>query len=126
MVVAQHFAISIFTSSGETGAYLVYPYLFNTQGEWIGFVTPRREVYSVYGQYVGWLSDDPRVLGKRSYSFDKPRLKVPPKPTKFLVPASGPFAPLMPELSYAVVDILLEEPEMLPTLDHGGQKEDLD
>ena len=43
----------------------MYPYLYNTQGEWIGWVTPQREVYSILGVFVGRLSNDPRILGKR-------------------------------------------------------------
>ena len=118
--------IPVYTSKGDTEAYLVYPYLYNSRGDWIGFVTREREVYSVYGQYVGWLSDDPRVLRKRSYSFDKPRVTPPPKPRRLSVPALGPLAPMMPELTYDVVDILLDDPDQLPTLDHGEQKKDLD
>ncbi|MBN2043965.1 MAG: hypothetical protein JW757_02995 [Anaerolineales bacterium] len=118
--------IPVYSSKGDTEAYLQYPYLFNCQGDWIGFVTRDREVYSVYGQYVGWLSNDPRILRKRSYSYDKPKITPPPKPKKLVVPALGPLAPLMAELTYDVVDILQEWPDQLPTLDHGEHKKDLD
>ena len=118
--------IPVYSSKGDTEAYLVYPYLYNSRGEWIGFVTREREVYSVYGQYVGWLSDDPRVLRKRTYSYDKPKLIPPPRPERLHVPALGPLAPMMPELTYDVIDILLDDPARLPTLDQGEQKKDLD
>ena len=42
------------------------------------------------------------------------------------VPALGPLAPMMAELTYDVVDILLDDPDKLPTLDSGEQKEDMD
>jgi len=118
--------IPIYTSEGDLEAFMLYPNIFNLTGEWIGFVTMDREVYSVHGEYVGWVSDDPRILRKRSYSFDKPRLAPPPAPEKLLVPSSGPLAPMMSELGYETVDVLLEEPERLPTVDAGEFREDMD
>jgi hypothetical protein len=58
--------IPIFSSRGEVEAFLVFPNLFNRSGEWIGWVTPQREVYSVLGNYVGFLTNDPRIVRKRS------------------------------------------------------------
>ena len=57
--------IPIYTSKGDAEAFLRYPYLFNRGGDWIGFVTPYREVYSVLGNFVGTLTNDPRIVGKR-------------------------------------------------------------
>lgn len=118
--------VPIYTSDGDLEAFLVYPMIYNSTGEWIGFITVDREVYSVEGSYVGWLSDDPRILRKRSYSFDKPRLTPPPPPRKMLVPSAHPLAPMMSELGYETVDVLQEEPERLATLDSGEFKEDMD
>lgn len=118
--------VPIYTTEGDLEAYLVYPNIFNLTGEWIGFVTLDREVYSVHGEYVGWISDDPRILRKRSYSFDKPRLTPPPPPDRMLVPSGGPLAPLMSELSFDTVDVLQDEPEKLPTVDAGEFREDMD
>ena len=44
----HHRIIPIYSSRGEVEAFLVFPYLFNRSGEWIGWVTPQREVYSVH------------------------------------------------------------------------------
>jgi len=52
---SQRRIIPIYTSRGEAEAFLVFPYIFNRTGEWIGWVTPKREVYSVLGYYVGAL-----------------------------------------------------------------------
>ena len=49
--------IPIYSSRGEVEAFLVFPYLFNRSGEWIGWVTPQKEVYSVLGNYVGSLTN---------------------------------------------------------------------
>jgi len=47
--------IPIFTSRGDVDAYLLYPYLYNRLGEWVGWISPERQVFSVHGHYVGWL-----------------------------------------------------------------------
>lgn len=118
--------IPIYTTSGDLGAYLAYPYLYNPQGEWVGFVTPQREVYSVLGNYVGELTKDPRIVRKRSYDFSKPRLPAPASRGRITVPATAPLAPLMPELPYTLLDVLDEEPERLGTADHADLREDMD
>jgi hypothetical protein len=118
--------IPIFTSRGDCDALLGYPYIFNRQGEWIGWVTTERQVYSVHGHYVGYLSDDPRVLRKQSSGYLKPRRNPPPAPERIAPPAMTPLAPLMPELPMGVVDVLLDYPELLPAIDFGDLKEDMD
>ncbi len=118
--------IPIYSSKGDADAFLEYPYLFNRNGDWIGFVTPRRDVYSVLGVYVGYLSNDRRILRKLSTSTLKPRLKVPTPPAKAYPPANIPLAPLMSELTSSTIDVLLEEPELLHPLDEGELREDLD
>lgn len=118
--------IPIYTSRGDLGAYLSYPYLFNRQGEWIGWVTRQREVYSVLGNYVGWLTDDPRILRMRTYDFSKPRLDPPPPQRRIQVPATVPLAPMMAELAFTNIDVLEEEPEKLSTADFDELREDMD
>lgn len=118
--------IPIYTSKGDAEAFLLYPYLFNRSGEWIGFVTVHREIYSVLGYYVGFLTDDRRVLRKRATSTLKPRLKPPQYPRKISPPATVPLPPMMRELSHGQVDVLLDEPERLHTIDSGEFREDMD
>ncbi len=117
--------IPIFSSRGETDAYLVYPYLFNRSGEWIGWVTPQKEVYSVLGNYVGYLTGDPRIVRRRAES-SRPRQKTPPPPQRLITPASTPLAPMMGDLTNSLVDVLAEEPERLHTVDTGELRDDLD
>ncbi|MFC1936655.1 4-fold beta flower protein [Chloroflexota bacterium] len=126
MTTTRRRPVPIYTSAGDVEAYMVYPMLYNLGGDWVGFVTPNRDVYSVLGHYVGWLSDDPRILRKKSYDYDKPKLKPPNKPGKFTAPASAPLAPLMPDLSFDTLDILMDEPDRLHGLDSGDFKPDLD
>ena len=118
--------IPVYNSRGDVDAFLAYPLLFNRNGEWIGWVTPERDVYSVLGYYAGYLTDEPRILRKRVTSTLKPRLKAPPAPPKILPPATVPLAPMMREITFSTVDVLLEEPERLHTLDIGEFREDLE
>jgi hypothetical protein len=119
-------AIPIFASNGEASVLLVYPYLFNLMGEWVGWVTPQREVYSTLGVFIGQLTDDPRILRKRSSEGSHPRLPVPPAPPPIKPPATIPLAPLMSEVSFDMVDVLGECPEDLHTIDSGDLREDMD
>jgi hypothetical protein len=122
----QRSVIPIYTSRGDAEAFLVYPYLYNRQGEWIGWVTTDRQVYSVLGFYVGDLTAEPRIIRKRITATLKPRKSPPVRPTHLAVPATIPLAPLMGDLRFGVTDILLEEPERLHTLDAGELRQDLD
>jgi hypothetical protein len=118
--------IPIYASNGEAGILLVYPYLFNLTGEWVGWVTSQREVYSTLGVYVGHLTDDPRILRRRSDDEVHPRMVVPPSPPPIKPPATIPLAPLMSEISYDMIDVVWESPNDLHTTDSGDLREDMD
>ena len=118
--------IPIYTTKGDPEAFLQYPYLFNRTGEWVGFVTPKRDVYSVLGEYIGTLTNDPRIVRKRSTAALQSRLEPPPAPNKINLPANIPLAPMMPELTHALIDVLLDMPERLHTLDAGDSRQDMD
>lgn len=64
--------IPIYKSGGEVGGFLKFPYIFNRDGEWIGWVTSSQQVYSVHGHFVGWLTNEPRILRKQSSGYLKP------------------------------------------------------
>jgi hypothetical protein len=118
--------IPIYSSRGEADAYLVFPYLYNRSGEWIGWVTPQREVYSVIGNYVGFVTGDPRIVRKRAEDDLRPHQKPPPPPRRLTTPAFTPLAPLLSDLPHSLVDVLAEEPERLHTVDTGELRNDLD
>jgi len=118
--------IPVYSSRGEAEVFLVFPYLFNRTGEWVGWVTPQREVYSVLGNYVGMLTNDPRIVRSRSDDMIRPRLNVTPPPGRLTMPANLPLAPMMSDLTHSLVDVLLEEPERLHTMDSGELREDMD
>ncbi|GAB4502668.1 MAG: hypothetical protein Fur0035_22230 [Anaerolineales bacterium] len=119
--------VPLYTTRGDAEAFLVYPYIYNRQGEWVGFVTPAREVYSVLGNFIGELSLDKRILRPRSMtSEDKPRKNPPARPPRLRLPSGIPLPPLMRELPHSQVDVLEEEPERLHTLDSGEMRQDMD
>jgi len=118
--------IPVYTSRGDVGGYLSYPNIYNTLGEWIGWVTVDRKVYSVLGHYVGYMTNDPRILRKISDSFDQPRLSPPTRPLSIAIPATVPLAPMMAELTQGTMDVLGDAPELLPSTDAGELREDLD
>jgi hypothetical protein len=122
----QRAVVPIYTSRGDAEAFLVYPYLHNRQGEWIGWVTADRQVYSVLGFYVGELTSEPRIIRKRVTDSLKPHKTPPPPPIRRLAPATIPLPPMLPDLRYGFMDVLLEEPDRLHTLDAGEQRQDLD
>jgi len=126
MAQNQSRIIPVYNSQGEAEAFLNFPNLFNRSGEWIGWVTSQREVYSVMGYYVGTLTNDPRIVRKRAEDELKPRLKAPSRPGKITPPATVPLAPLMKELTHSLIDVLSEEPDRLHTPDSGELREDLD
>ena len=119
--------IPIYTTRGDLDAYLAYPYIYNRQGEWIGWVTVDRKVYSVHGIYAGYFSKDNRILRKLSDAYGQDHNPPPSKPPlKIRIPAHGPLAPMMAELPFGVLDVLLDQPELLPPIDFGEGREDLD
>ena len=118
--------VPIYTSRGDAEAYLVFPYLHNRMGEWIGWVTADRQVYSVLGFYVGELTAEPRIIRKRVTASLRPRRTPPPPPTHLLVPPTIPLPPMMADLRFGVMDVLIEEPERLHTLDGGEERQDMD
>jgi hypothetical protein len=117
--------IFIYNSRGEIGALLAFPYIYNLVGEWIGWVTPERQVYSVHGHFVGTLTKDPRIVRKREMATTIHRRKPPPKPPVIRPPARLPLAPQLPELGTHIIDVLDDAPYLLPSIDFGELRDDM-
>jgi hypothetical protein len=118
--------IPIYTTSGDPEAFLVFPHIFNQSGDWIGWITSDRQVYSVYGKYVGWIADGPRIFRKRVYDYTIPDRQPPTPPKRLSVPSTVPLAPMMSEITFSTIDVLEESPELLPTLDDYTFVDDMD
>ena len=117
--------ILIYNSRGEIGALLSFPYIYNLAGEWIGWVTPERQVYSVHGHFAGTLTKDPRIIRKREMATTIQRKTPPPKPPAIRPPARLPLAPQLPELSTHMIDVLDDAPYLLPSTDFGDLRDDM-
>jgi hypothetical protein len=119
--------VPIYTTSGDVGAYLVYPYIFSDIGEWIGWISTERYVYSTHGHYVGWLAEGPRILRKLADGYTRPHIDIiPPFTLRIKTPAMSPLAPMMPELTFGEMDVLMDRPDLLPPVDFGELREDMD
>ena len=104
----------IFDSSGEWHATLLNNCLWDARGEYIGFVRgPNFDVYTVYGQWIGNLSQDGRIIRKRTND-RQPMLKIrklaPPKPRN--LPPRAPLPPLTGDLGYHLIDVLEWDPDV--------------
>jgi hypothetical protein len=105
---------AIYKSDGSIAAYLVYPYIYDLEGAWIGWVARNRQVYTVHGTYTGWLSDEPRILRRNSTAHIKPRLTPPPAPGKFTPPEIDQEPPQMANLRGGTFDVLDRAPDLMP------------
>ena len=102
----------IYRSDGQWVAVYEKGHLHNVDGEWLGFVIGR-EVFDPGGLYVGFLSDDRRLLRKRALSDDPPRVPAPPEPGRLKTPGNVPLAPLLRELPFQIIDVFAELPERI-------------
>lgn len=120
--------VPIYTTKGDVAAFLAYPYIFNYEGEWIGWISTDRIVYSTHGHYVGWLATGPRILRKISDdSFTKPMQEIiPPFTLRITTPANSPLAPMMPELTFSEIDVLADRDDLMPPVDFGELRDDMD
>jgi len=117
--------IPVFTTQGDVGAFLLYPYLYNLQGEWIGWVSSDRNVYSVLGYHVGILTKDPRIITPQARSEALPRREPPPQPDPIRPPASLPLAPIMADIPSNMMDVLVDAPEQLLPYGFGDLIDDM-
>src|SRR4030065_2146073 len=117
----------IYTTAGDVGAFLVYPYIFSCEGDWIGWISPDRYVYSTHGHYVGWLASGPRILRKLEDGYARPKMDIiPPFTLKISTPALSPLSPMMVELTFGEMDVLQDNPDLLPPVDLGELRDDMD
>ncbi len=109
--------VPIYTTSGDVGGFYMDPYIYNGQGDWIGWVTSDKQVFSVHGRYIGWMSKDRRILRKCATDYSRSKRTPPKPPPPFRPPAHTPLPPLMAEIATNVIDVLDERPDLLPTID---------
>ena len=104
--------VPIYRSDGEWVAVYEKGHLFNIDGGWIGFVVGR-EVYDTGGVYLGFFSDDRRLLRKRTRPASRQRKMPPARPSRPKIPSSMPLAPLLRPLPHHIIDMFDELPGKL-------------
>jgi hypothetical protein len=102
--------VPIYTSQGDCSAYLGYPYIYDLNGEWIAFVTEDRTVYSIFGEYIGTITNDPRIVRTVSSNRKKKKHTPPPAPQRVRIIRATAIAPMMTDLPNSQVDVLQDEP----------------
>jgi hypothetical protein len=115
----------IYTSHGDWVAMLVGRYIYSREGHWIGWVDADSQVFSVHGDYAGWLARDFRILCHRDTTPLLTRRQPPPPPPKHEMPLNVPLAPLMAELTYDTIDLFEEAAHRLDPFDM-DQVQDID
>ncbi len=118
--------IPVYTSHGEVGAFLDYPFIYSRVGEWIGWVSVDQNVFSVHGQWVGKMTSEPRIVRNREWSLSSNRRTPPPPQKSIRVPYRTPLAPQLGEISTNMIDVLDEASELMPPVDYGEFREDMD
>jgi hypothetical protein len=108
----------IFDTAGDWHGTKMGHYIFDSRGEYIGFVIgDTYNVYTTSGEWIGNLYPDGRVIRKRSA--DRPPLlqSLPPKPPKPAnLPARAPLPPQNAELGFDKIDVLEWNPEVFKQL----------
>jgi hypothetical protein len=100
----------IYRSDGECMAVVYQGHLFDTQGEWVGWLDDA-DVFNLEGEYVGYISDDGRLLRQRVLPYRKHRRPPTQKP-HYQPPQTIPLAPLFAGLSYSTIDVFEENPDI--------------
>ncbi len=98
----------IFDTRGDWRATTLQGYIFDTRGEYIGFIRGEdHDVYTAIGEWIGNLISDGRIVRGRNYE-RRPLVKdMPPKPAKPTnLPARAHLPPMFAELGYNKVDVL--------------------
>jgi hypothetical protein len=103
----------IYDTRGEWHATLINGCLWDQRGDYIGFVRgENHDVYTAYGEWVGNLLKDGRVVRKRVQNLrtvvqDRPsRPKERPR-----LPPRAPLPPLTGDLDFHMIDVLEYDPE---------------
>jgi hypothetical protein len=108
----------IFDTAGDWQATKLGDFLFDSRGDYIGFVRgERHDVYTTDGEWVGNIYPDGRIIRKRNY--DRPPLlpNLPPKPMKPRnLPGRAPLPPMTGDLGFDKVDVLDWDPDVFKRL----------
>jgi len=94
----------IFNTSGEYVAFFQKDYLFTPDCTYIGFIRKGNEVYSKDGSFVGYLTDDDRIVRNTTEAI-RFRIFPPFAPLRPLQPLRPLKRLRMPKLPYPYADV---------------------
>jgi hypothetical protein len=107
----------IYNTAGDWMATAIGPHIFDSRGEYIGFMEARA-VYTRDGEWIGDLAKDGRILrkraGKKKPLHQNPLPKPATKPSN--LPGRAPLPPQNAEISYDTIDVLEEDPDIFKRL----------
>ncbi|MDX2160642.1 MAG: hypothetical protein SF162_04890 [bacterium] len=108
----------IYNTAGDWLATKMGIYLFDTRGDYIGFVlNDVHDVYTASGEWIGNLYPDGRIVRKRNYDRLPLLKKLPPKPTKpAKMPVRAPLQQLPADLGFDKIDVLEWDEEVFKRL----------
>jgi len=104
----------VFDTAGDWQATKMGPFLFDSRGDYIGFVLgEQHDVFTADGEWVGNLFPDGRIVRKRNYN----RPPLHPNPPKQQakpqnLPGRAPLPPMCADLGYDKVDVLDWDPDV--------------
>ena len=108
----------IYNTSGDWLATKMGIYIFDSRGDFIGFVLNEiHDVYTASGEWIGNLYPDGRVVRKRNYQRPPLLKQLPPKPAKpARMPVRAPLQALPADLGFDRVDVLEWDEEVFKRL----------
>ena len=102
----------VYNTSGDWVATRAGEHLWDPTGQWVGWVEGN-DVYKRDGEWIGELSRDGRILRKRTAVHRPLRTDIPSPPNKpDDLPGRAPPPPLISELTFSIVDVTEEDPEL--------------
>jgi hypothetical protein len=101
----------IWNTYGDWLATRIGDYIWDMTGTWVAWLDGD-DIYTTDGEWIGTLSRDSRILRKRSDRRRPLREDRPPAPEKPDLPARAPLPPSFSELTYSIIDVLEEEPDV--------------
>jgi hypothetical protein len=101
----------IWTTAGDWAATRIDNYIWDGSKTWVAWLDGT-DVYTTDGEWIGYLSRDSRILRQRASARKPLRTDIPAKPPKPELPARPPLPPMFMELTFALFDVLEEEPDV--------------
>ncbi len=99
----------IYNSEGECIAFKVDKNIFLIDTlDWFGWVDEKGEVYSPTGEYIGFVSEDDRILCEVPKPL-RPLRNAPPLPPLPSLPPLPPLRPPYPPLPPNLIDVFSDE-----------------